>query len=278
MKRNRLREKLNAGGPTIGTHLICAWPGLVEVIGHTGVFDYIEYVAEYSPFSLDQLEHWGRTIELFPNMSSMIKIEELCRQWVAPRAIDSGIQNVLFADVRTAEEVRECVRLVRPETPEVGGVHGVGMRRNVGYVIENGRQAWVDAMNDVVIAVMIEKGAAMDNIEAILDVEGLDMVQFGGGDYSVSIGKPGGGRSVETQAAYKHLIERSLAKGVHPRVELGSLDQAKHYLDMGVRHFCVGWDLTTLFRWCQQQGEIMEELGLGTVSTAYELGYPAAQG
>jgi len=86
MKPNRLREKLNAGEPTIGTHLICAWPGLVEIIGHSGVFDYVEFVAEYSPFSFDQLENWGRTIELFPQMSSMIKLEELLRQWAAPRA------------------------------------------------------------------------------------------------------------------------------------------------------------------------------------------------
>jgi 4-hydroxy-2-oxoheptanedioate aldolase len=277
MKPNRLRQLLNEGKPTIGTHLISPWPGMIEIIGHSGVFDYVEYVAEYSPFSLDQLEHWGRTIELFPNMSSMIKIEELCRAWVAPRAIDSGIQNVLFADVRTAEEARECVRLVRPETPEAGGVHGVGMRRNVGYVIENGKQAWVDAMNDVVIVLMIEKKGAIENLEAILDVEGIDMVQFGGGDYSVSIGQPGGGRGEETREAYSYLIDLALKKGVHPRVELGGLEQAQRYLDMGVRHFCVGWDLTTLFRWCRDQGQVMEELGLGTVTGGYELGYTAAQ-
>jgi 4-hydroxy-2-oxoheptanedioate aldolase len=64
---------------------------------------------------------------------------------------------------------------------------------------------------------------------------------------------------------------------VHPRVELGSLEQAKPYLDLGVRHFCVGWDLTTLFRWSRDQGELLEEYGLGTVETAYELGYAAAK-
>ena len=104
----------------------------------------------------------------------------------------------------------------------------------------------------------------MENIEAILDVEGLDMVQFGGGDYSVSIGQPGGGSGKETRGAYMRLIKLALAKGVHPRVELGSLEQAKPYLDMGVRHFCVGWDLTTLFRWGRAQGELLEELELGT--------------
>ena len=109
MKPNKLRQLLNEDKPTIGTHVICAWPGLVEIIGQSGAFDYVEFVAEYSPLSLDQMERWGRTIELFPDMSSMIKVEESMRAWVAPRAIDSGIQNVLFADARSAEDVRECV-------------------------------------------------------------------------------------------------------------------------------------------------------------------------
>jgi len=46
MKGNRLRELLNEGKPTLGTHVISPWPGIVEVVGHSGTFDYIEYVGE----------------------------------------------------------------------------------------------------------------------------------------------------------------------------------------------------------------------------------------
>ena len=95
MKRNRLRELLNEGKPTLGTHVIIPWLGIVEVIGHSSAFDYIEYVGEYSPFSLEQLDNFGRTIELFPNMSLMMKVEEQTRGFIATRAID----------VRTANEI-----------------------------------------------------------------------------------------------------------------------------------------------------------------------------
>jgi hypothetical protein len=53
MKPNGLRQLLNEGRPTIGTHVISPWPGIVEIIGDSGAFDYIEYVGEYSPFSLE---------------------------------------------------------------------------------------------------------------------------------------------------------------------------------------------------------------------------------
>ena len=262
MKLNRLRQLLNEDKPTLGVHVICPWPGIVEVIGHSGVFDYIEYVGEYSSFSLEQMDNFGRAIDLFPNMSSMIKVEEQTRGFIAQRAIDSGIQNVLFTDIRSADDARECVRFVRSETPEAGGVHGAGMRRAVGYVLEGGSQAWTEAMNEVVIALMIEKKGAIEQLDEILAVPGIDMVQFGPSDYSISIGKPGGGGDPEVQGAHRKMIEKALAVGVHPRIELGSLEQAKRYLDMGVRHFCVGWDIRIIYSWCKEQGKIIEELGI----------------
>ena len=133
MKENRLRKLLNEGKPTLGVHLVSSWPGMVEVIGHSGVFDYIEYVGEYASFSLENLDNFGRAIDLFPKMSGMMKVEEQTRGFIAQRAIGAGLQNVLFTDCRSADDVRECIRLVRPETPDArGGIHGAGMRRNVG--------------------------------------------------------------------------------------------------------------------------------------------------
>lgn len=277
MRPNRLRQLLNAGEPTIGTHIICPWPGMIEIVGHSGVFDYVEYVGEYSTFTPESLENIGRAIDLFPNMSAMMKVEEQTRGFIAQRSIDAGIQNVLFTDVRSAEDARDCVRIVRSETPEAGGIHGAGMRRSVGYVLGGGSPSWVESLNDAVIALMIEKKGAMEELEAILDVEGVDMVQFGPTDYSVSIGKPGGGRDPEVQAAHRRMIETALRMGKHPRVEIGSLDAAKPWLDMGVRHFCVGWDIGTIFGWCKQQGELMQQLGLKSATASAQMGYTAAQ-
>jgi len=78
-------------------------------------------------------------------MSAMMKVEQQPRTFVAVRAIGSGIQNLLFADPRTPDDVAECVRAVRAEAPGHGGIHGVGMRRDVGYVVDVGSPAFVAA-------------------------------------------------------------------------------------------------------------------------------------
>src|SRR5215510_8951043 len=146
MRGNRLRELLKAGQPSLGTHLHSSWPSIVELVGHSGVFDYVEFVGEYAPYDLYALENLGRAVDLFPHMSSMMKIEQESRTYLTIRAIGSGIQNVLFADPRTKEDVEECVRAVRAETPEARGKHGVGMRRDVGCVIEPGSPAFAEAL------------------------------------------------------------------------------------------------------------------------------------
>ena len=257
MKLNRLRTLLSEGKPTLGTHVIIPWSRIVELIGHTNTFDYIEYIEEYSNFNIEQFEDFGRAIELFPNMSMMIKVEEQTRGFIAQRALDAGIQNILFSDCRDAKDVRECVRLVRPETPEAGGIHGAAGRRiNIG----SNTVEWVNAMNNAVLAFMIEKKSAMDNLEEILSVKGVDMVQFGPNDYSVSLGKPGQGSLPEVKNAQLEMIKMALQKGVAPRVEVGGPEQAKPFIEMGVRHFCVGYDFGSITEMCRHQGPAMRKL------------------
>jgi len=260
MKKNRLRELLDAGKPTIGTRMVTTSPQIVEIIGHSGAFDYIQLDGEYASWGVTDLENFARAVELFPPMSCMMKVEQEPRIFITVRSLSAGIQNVIFSDCHTAEEVKECIRAVRPGTPEDGGVHGCGIRRSGGYLLDVGNEAWVKAMREVVIGIMIEKVSAIEHLEEILSVEGVDMVQFGSCDYSISLGKPGQWGDPEVQGAHRNMIELALKKGVHPRVEINSFEQAKEYIDMGVRHFCVGVDLTIIFQWCKLNGEKMREL------------------
>ena len=260
MRRNRLRELLDAGEPTLGTHIHSSWPSIIELVGHSGMFDYVEFVGEYAPYDLYALENIGRAVDLFDHMSSMMKIEQEPRTYLTIRSIGSGIQNVLFADPRTVEDVQECVRAVRAETPEAGGIHGVGMRRDVQFVIEGGSPAFVEALDKTVIALMIEKEAAVENVEDLLSVDGVDMVQFGPADYSNSIGLPGQWSHPRVKEAEQHVIETALKLDLHPRAEINTPDQADSYRDMGVKHFCIGTDVSILFQWFQDNGKAMRDL------------------
>jgi 2-keto-3-deoxy-L-rhamnonate aldolase RhmA len=264
MRRNRLRELLRAGRPSVGTHIHSAWPAVVELAGHSGRFDYVEFVGEYAPYDLFALENLARAVNTFEHMSAMFKVEQQPRTYLAVRAIGAGIQNLLFADPRTPDDVRECVRSVRAETPEAGGLHGVGMRRDVGYVVDVGSPAFVQALDDAVVAIMIEKASAVENLEALLSVKGVDMVQFGPADYSMSIGLAGQWNHPRVVEAERHVIRTALSMGIAPRAEISHPSEAKAYLDQGVRHFCMGWDVSVLFDWFKHEGGALRDaLGAG---------------
>jgi 2-keto-3-deoxy-L-rhamnonate aldolase RhmA len=267
VRRNRLRELLESGRPSLGTHLSIPWPAITELVGHAGAFDYVEFVAEYTPYDLFALENLGRAIDLFDHMTGMMKIEQHSRSYLATRAIGSGIQNLLFADVRTVEDVRECVRAVRAETPGRDGLHGVGMRRDVGYVLEGGSPAFVEALDRAVVAIMIEKRQAVENLDAILAVPGVDMIQFGPSDYAMSIGMTGDWNHPKVRDVERRVIETSLARGIAPRAEISHPRQAGRYLEMGVRHFCMGWDMSILHDWFTESGRGMRDVLAGLPET-----------
>ncbi|MBX9947120.1 MAG: hypothetical protein K2Y40_23810 [Reyranella sp.] len=264
MRRNLLRERLNAGKPTVGTHILSAWPTLVELIGHSKQYDYVEFTAEYAPFDMHDLDNLGRAFEV-AGLGGMIKIEQTQYTHQAMRAIGSGFQSVLFADIRTVEDAKAAVNAVRAETTMAKGVRGrglmgVGMRRDVGTVRQGGTPAYVDALNEVVIAIMVEKKSCVDDLDRILSVPGIDMVQFGASDFSMSIGKTGQYGHPDVVAAETKTIQTALKKGLHPRIELRDPAQAGKYLEMGVKHFCIGWDVRILADWWDTQGAVMRRM------------------
>lgn len=265
LRKNHLRELLNVGKPSLGTRLYFSNPSMIELVGYSGEFDYVEILAEYTPFDLNTLENQGRAINLFENMSGMIKIPQEMRAHLAPRAMSSGIQNLLFADIRTPQDAEDCVRSVRAETPSLGGLHGVGMGRDVRMILDVGSPDYVQSTADAVVALMIEKKEAIENLEAILSVKGVDMVQFGPADYSMSIGIPGDRSNPAVIEAETYMIQTALRKGIHPRVELREAANYERYLELGVKHFNVGMDIRTMYNWFKESGAKMRRV-MGRVS------------
>ena len=252
MRTNILRQKLRKGEPTLGTHIHTTWPSIVEAIGHTGHYDYVEFVAEYGPFDLHDLDNLGRAWDLY-NMSMMIKGDAEHRAYTAQRAVGSGFHSVLFADVRSAEDVVECVRCVRADHPKENGTYGVATRRFT-YMGYGGSQEYVDALHDIVIVIMIEKESAVNKLEEILSVDGVDMIQWGSADYSMNIGRAGERNAPEVMEAQEYIFSKAKEMNIPARVELNDITDRDKYLEKGVRHFCIGTDVTILHQWWNENG------------------------
>lgn len=253
MTENRLRAILNSGGKSICTRVSSRWPVITEIVGVTGCYDYVEYLAEYAPFGLEDFENAARACELH-GMGSIVKVDFQNNAYVAQKALACGIQGVLFTDCKTADEVRECVRLTMPDTPEDGGRFGFPNNRWIGYQPLRKQMDQAAAVRDTVRMFMIEKIQAFENIEEICRTPGVDMIQFGPSDLAMSRGMNACDSVSEWKEMERHCIQVALENGVQPRCEIFRAEDAEYYRELGVRHFCLGDQLKVLSEFWTAEG------------------------
>ena len=259
MKENMIRQILKENKCSTSTRVWSTWPFYTEAIGATGNFDYIEFVGEYAPFTQLDLENICRAAELH-NMGSMMKVDFQGRKYVAQKAVAAGFQAILFADHHTADEVRETVEAMKSDTPWSKGRFGVPSRRFIGTQTYLPQLDHAARLDDVVLAFMIEKDCSMKQVEEICQIEGVDMVQFGPSDYSMSLGKNSVDIVEDWKAAEREMIETALKYGVRPRCEVLKPDQLQYYIDLGVRDFSLGDEFKKLRELWVDDGAKMAEI------------------
>lgn len=257
---NTLRDKLTAGEPTLGTHFLSADPDIPEIIGDSGLFDYAEFCAEYSAFDMQLLYHLARAGQC-GDLPLMIKLDQEAQGFWAQAALGAGFKAVLFTDIRTPDDVKLCHQCIRVDTPETGGLMGLKLRRPAlaGYDPD----AYLEDLQSIVFLIMIEKNVAVDDIDEVLSAakeKGVDMTQWGPADFGISRGQPGLMHTPEIRPFEELVIKKSIEYGIAPRIEIGEIEQAKRYIDLGVRHFCIGWDRFIFQAGLTRLGEGMRSL------------------
>ena len=262
IRENLLRKKLRNGEPTVATRIWSTNPIITETVGASGNFDYMEFAAEYSAFTQRDLEDICRAAELY-EMATIIKVDFQNRGYVAQKAIAAGFQGVMFVDHETPEQVEESIRLTMPSTPEGGGVFGYPSRRFIGCQTHVLPMEQAAHMTEVVRCFMIEKVRALDSIEEICSIPGVDMVQFGSGDWSMNQGFNRTDRPEVCAEAERRMIECALRHGVRPRCEVQTPEAARYYYELGVRDFCLNDEMSALRRFWNTEGKALRELALG---------------
>ena len=257
---NTLREKLNDNKPTIGTHVLFIDADIPEMIGDTGLFDYAEFAAEYSILDMNVLYHFARAAQC-GNLPLMIKPDQEGQGFWTQAALGAGFKAVLFTDIRSPEDVDECHQIIAPDTPDTGGRMGVKLRRPALSSYDTSR--YLEELQSVVFAIMIEKNITVDNLDAVLErarERGVDMTQWGPADFGFSRGQPNLMATPEIRPFEELIIKKSLEYGIRPRIEIGAVEQAQRYVDLGVRDFCIGWDRFILRAQFTSLGEGMQKL------------------
>jgi len=240
LPQNPFKRALKANKAQIGLWSSLSSNYSVEVIAGAG-FDWILLDCEHSPNDLESVLTQLQAAAPYPThpvvrvpWNDMVNIK---------RVLDVGAQSLLIPYVSTAEEAKAAVAHTRYPPAGVRGVAGTTRATRFGRVKDYAKRAH----EEICVLVQVETQAAVDNIEAICAVDGVDGVFIGPADLHASMGYPG---EVSNPAVIPQIEEamRRIRKAGKAPGYLSPTDDARKMLAAGCLFCAVGADVGLLAR------------------------------
>ncbi len=242
-----LKEKLLANNFTSGSWVTLGHSAVAEIMAQSG-FDWLTIDMEHSAITLHQAQELIRIIELC-GVVPLVRVGENNPNLIK-RVMDAGAQGVIVPMVNSRQEAEAAVGAVK--YPPVGS-RGVGLARaqRYGFGFTEYKQ-WAE--KDSIVIVQIEHIKAIENLEAILTVPGVDGSIVGPYDLSGSLGWPGEFDRAEVQQALKHYEDtcRRLQKPMGFHVVQPDPTMANAYRGKGYTFVAVGLDTLYLGQKCRE--------------------------
>ena len=246
-KDNKLKSRLQNNQVTIGSWLSIPSPVVAEIMAQAG-FPWLVVDMEHSVIDLETMQAMFLAMEL----NKCIPLVRLSGKDPnqAKRVLDAGAYGIIAPMVNTAEEAEMMVNSVKYPP---WGKRGVGLARAQGYGMKF--DDYMEQFNKHSIVILqIEHKDAVENIDAILSVKGIDGIIIGPYDLSGSYGIPGKlnnpliveAEQIVLDAANKYGIPAGIHV-VHPNTEL-LLTKVKK----GFKFIAYGVDMLFLATYCGQ--------------------------
>ncbi len=227
--------------------LIGGIPG--EICASAG-FDWLLLDAEHSPNDLQSLMHQLQIIAAYPQSTAIVRIPHGYGESgtaIIKQHLDLGVQTLLVPMIDTPEQARHVVRATRyPTSATPDGQRGVagGRASRWGRIADYAKVA----NEQVCVLVQAESMTAIENLDAICAVDGVDGVFIGPADLSASMGYIGQLQHPEALKVADDAIARIQKSGKAAGILTADEKLAQHYIDIGALFVAVGLDNNILMR------------------------------
>ncbi len=207
---NRVKAALREGRKAYGYSLTFPSPWVIDILAPLD-FDFVWIDGEHGPFGLDQIEDLCRAAEAV-GVTPIGRVPDIGSSTIL-RFLDRGMQGVMGPHIATKADAEQLVRacLFGPE-----GERSYGANRGTDYdYMQPGPDGWPDreayyreANENMLVGALLEDTQALEELDDILKVPGIDYFGIGHNDMSQSMGLPGKGDSPEVQARIQEAFER----------------------------------------------------------------------
>ena len=223
------RDAMKRDGGVFGPFMITSDPALVEAAGHAG-YDFVLLDMEHGPTTFESLQGLIRAANV-ANVCPVVRVPRGTDIWI-DRALDVGAGAVMIPQIETAEQARAAVSAAK-FSPQ--GTRGTcRFVRSAGYGAVPGAEYFKQAQDTVVI-LQAEGQKAINNLDEILDVDGVDIIFVGPYDLSASLGLIGQITHPKVMEMIEMICKKAAAKGVQVGCFADSAESGRELRKMGVR-------------------------------------------
>jgi len=238
---NDFKRALSQGRLQIGLWSSLCSNIAAEVISESG-FDWILLDTEHSPNEIPDLVTQLQAIQR--GTATPIIRPAWNDAVLAKRALDIGAQSLLFPYVQNVEEAKRAVASTRYPPHGVRGVSVAARASRYGRV-----QGYLTKANDeICVLVQVETRSALDQLDAIAKVDGVDGVFIGPSDLAASLGHLGKPQHGEVQKAIENAVKRLKSLGKPAGILTSNEEEARRYIEWGYLFVAVGADVGLLAR------------------------------
>jgi 4-hydroxy-2-oxoheptanedioate aldolase len=230
MKENKLKQRLQQNKACYGVISPTTDPVVCEYIGLCGMDFYI-MDAEHGALTITDITHMIRACET-ADITPMARINNLDEKMIL-QYFDAGIMGVMMPGTNTAADCKKLVEFVK-YYPQ--GKRGLGPVRSAAYMAGHLSQAdYLHFSNEqTLVFPMIETVEALNNLQEMCAVDGVDGFILGPRDLALSMGFVDGPNHTQVKETINKAIETVVASGKFFGTVAANAEQAKELIDKGV--------------------------------------------
>lgn len=228
--QNLLKDRLRKNQTAVGTMVVeFRQPSLMQILANAG-FHFVIIDTEHGPFSIEAIAELSRAA-VAAGVTPIVRVPEITYTAIT-QPLDAGAQGIMIPRVTDPSQVREACSIMKytPEGRRGSVLARAHTRFQSGSVVEA-----MAAMNrETMLVVQVETREAVDRLDELLSVDGVNAALIGPNDLSIALGCPGDATADAMVAAIRRTIQVCRKRGITPAIHINDLGQASRWAAEGM--------------------------------------------
>jgi len=255
MKENSVKRALREGKTVLGTMVVeFTSPEVARMLSAAG-FDYIFIDTEHGAFnheSVTNIIRAGRSMDL----TCIVRVPDNAYHLIA-RTLDLGAHGIMVPRTETREQVENIIRAAKYPP---WGSRGFGVRPIITDYERGSVAELIERLNeDTIVITQIESKQAIDDIEDLLSVKGVDVALIGPNDLSISLGVPGEHAHPSMIEAMQKVVDTCAKKGIASGIHVRDMSVLQFWMERGMTFITCDTDVGLLMSAAAQAVSTLRE-------------------